>query len=540
MRRLTHSTLLAVAAGVATLLAVPRAYDYDKALLYPLGLLVIWRYVERRDWRRMIALAAVIVVAGLYRYDNGIYVAAAALVAVVADAGLTMTAVRRLVTVFACSLLLAAPALWFIQQHGGLRDAVDQMLTYGMRERARTHLSRWPRLSPGRLATIDPPSMSRVIVRWAPWLDAPERAASAARLGLRDEMPETPSARTWSYAIEDDSTAGIRRVVNDPVVEDTGRIDRGRLVLEHPPSLWTRLDRRAALLRVRLLPDFWDRGNAGPLLFYLAIALPLFALASLVVHRRDPSLRPLLPAVASLAVLCLIVDALILRDPLEARVGGIAGLPIALGAWLATRVPRRRGWITFAGFTCAACLAVVSLDALSVTADWRRLITPTIDNPMRVRDAIRVLSDRPPSLEPQPAGRGEAMIAYVNRCTQPMDRVFASWFFPELYWYAERPFAGGMVVVFGHHWMERRFQERMVRALAAQRPPIVLIDAPNYGEFRDVYPLVDQYFTAHYRIGGSSNFGDKDQPADAYRVLVPIDRAPTSTDPTFGLPCFVG
>ena len=96
-----------------------------------------------------------------------------------------------------------------------------------------------------------------------------------------------------------------------------------------------------------------------------------------------------------------------------------------------------------------------------------------------------------------------------------------------------------MVVVFGHHWSEPRFQERIVRALAAQRPPIVLIDTPNYGEFRDVYPLVDHYFSAHYRSGGTSNFGDADQPADAYRVRVPIDRAPVSTDPTFGLPCFV-
>jgi len=412
------------------------------------------------------------------------------------------------------------------------------MLTYGMRERARTRLSRWPRLSPGRLATIDPPSMSRVIVRWAPWLDAPERAASAARLGLRDEMPETPSARTWSYAIEDDSTAGIRRVVNDPVVEDTGKIDRARLALEHPPSLWTRLGRRAAPLRVRFLPDFWELGNAGPLLFYVAIALPLFALAYLVLHRRELSLRPQLPAVASLAVLCLIVDVLILRDPIDARVGGIAGLPIALGAWLVTRIPRRQRWITAVGYLAAAGVAAASLAALSVTGDWPRLIKPALDDPMRFRAAIRVLSVTAPSLGPLPSGRGEAMIAYVRRCTEPMDRVFASWFFPELYWYAQRPFAGGMVVTFGHHWMEPRFQERMVRALAAQRPPIVLIDTPNYGEFRDVYPLVDQYFTGHYRIGGSSNFGDKDQPADAYRVLVPLDRAPVGTDPAFGLPCF--
>jgi hypothetical protein len=95
-----------------------------------------------------------------------------------------------------------------------------------------------------------------------------------------------------------------------------------------------------------------------------------------------------------------------------------------------------------------------------------------------------------------------------------------------------------MVVTFGGHWSEPRFQERAVRAFAAQQVPIVLLDNARYPEFQQSYPSLDEYLAAHYRDAGASNFGDAAVPPDAYRVLVSRDRAPVRVDPAWGLPCF--
>ena len=143
-----RSRAAAVLAAVLLLLAQPRAYDYDKVFFYPLGLLLCWRYADRPDQRSLLILSLTTVLAGLYRYDNGIYIAAAALVTLTAVhwPDIRILIVRGGMFVGGC-VVAAAPAAVFLAAHGGIADAFRQVVTYARIERERTALDGWPTLS---------------------------------------------------------------------------------------------------------------------------------------------------------------------------------------------------------------------------------------------------------------------------------------------------------------------------------------------------------------------------------------------------------
>src|SRR6188472_3883373 len=56
-RRLSGNLPAALVAGTLALLSLPRAYDYDKVLFYPLGILMAWRWLEKPRPGRLAALA---------------------------------------------------------------------------------------------------------------------------------------------------------------------------------------------------------------------------------------------------------------------------------------------------------------------------------------------------------------------------------------------------------------------------------------------------------------------------------------------------
>jgi len=115
--------------------------------------------------------------------------------------------------------------------------------------------------------------------------------------------------------------------------------------------------------------------------------------------------------------------------------------------------------------------------------------------------------------------------------------VFISWFRPELFYFSERGFGGGMSATFGGHWSEPRFQARSLAAFEAQPTPVLLLRAQDVDRFSADYPLLDAYFKRQYRVAGDTDFGDAEAGPGAYRVLVQADRATTSVDQATGLPC---
>jgi hypothetical protein len=517
-RRLSRSTIIGCAAAIAAMLAMPRAYDYDKVLFYPLGLLLCWRYLERRRTLDLVVLGAGIVVAALYRYDSGVYLWLAAAAVIVLFHGPDRTGGLRAVGVLTLSAAAcAAPALVFVQLHGGLADAVDQMVTYGIRES-----------EPLQLVAFDPPPppASRIHVRWTADVDAALRQRLAAAWGLVDEVPQgDPGDRTWAYTLSDSSAERIRTLVSDPRVEDTNGIDRQRFSLPVEP-LWTRMRRSVPLLRSHLRGDLFDSRGAA-VLFWLLWALPLAAIVLLVRRRHEPDAAQL----ASLVVLCIVLNLFIMRPPVGARIGGMAGPHAVLAAWL-TAEAIRAGWMWR---VMAAAVLMFVISALSEVGEWPRRLAGTSFRPRAIERTLTQLAEPgSPAFASPPIG---ALADYVRRCTAPSDRVFATWFAPDLYFFAQRPFAGRVVAAFSAHWSDARFVERTLASLKSRQVPLVVIQLSTYDVFRASYPTLDAYFQSAYGTAGEmSADGVSGQPV--YRILARTTRVSQGTDARTGLPCF--
>ena len=528
VRRAGGSWLLAMTTTTLAVLAFNRPYDYDKFLFYPLGLFASWRYADSRRTRDLVAMAIVAVVAGMFRYDNGIFVIAGALtVLVVTHLREGRVLIGRVGTFAAVTAVCALPYLLFLQLNGGVLEAVDQMTTYARREGARTRIAALPSgaLSALQIARLPPPPPDRVQVRWAAAADS-DRTALEARFTLHDGVVRgDPEDRTWLYEIEDTSSTNLRAIVSDPRVADTHLIDRAEftLISEEPAS--RRWWRYVPFFGTRSIS--WSAGGAAAVVYYLFVVASLGAAA---VAWRSPSLEPADRArVMSAAVVTLLAVVLILRDPVVARIGGVIGPPAVLGAWLWRRASRQR--------SARGIAAVLVIAIMAVATEWDVSAYRLGRNGLRLGSMLgEAATTSGMALLPKPRLAG--LIDYVRRCTRPEDRVFAGWFVPELYFFSGRGFAGGMVVTFGDHWSEPGRQRQIIDKMDSESFPIAILVADGRSGFRDSYPLVDDYLRTRFAEAGSSAFGDPD--GTLYALLTRRDRAPAGTDPRFSMPCFAG
>lgn len=522
-RRSTGSPGVAVVAAVAAVLAFRRPYDYDKFLFYPLGLLLCWRYIDAPTAGRLIVVAAVAVVAGMFRYDNGLFIGISAVVALAATHARELSRlVRRSALLAAASAVLLAPYALFLQTNGGVTGALDQMMTYARREGARTRIGSMPSgmLSEFRVTRLPPPPPDRVQIRWTPGADG-QRAALESRYTLHDGVREgEPEERIWRYEIDNASRENLRALVNDPAVADTALIDRANLTVAPQESWRRRLRRRIPFGTTSVA---WSPEGAAAAVYYLVLASAFAAIVLAV--RADPVSRA---RVLSAAAMTLVAVALVMREPVIARIGGVIGPPAVLAAWLWYRAARLRVTRVVAAVCVLASLAVATEWRWSLHRLQRRL--QTLD--LVIHGAVTV----PPPTREFPKPRIAGLVDYLRRCTMPDDRVFAGWFIPELYYFSQRAFAGGMVVTFGDHWSEPQHQRRIVAKLTSESVPVAILLRDGRPEFRESYPLVDDHLLANYDEAASLTFGpDSDT---YYTVLTRRGRMPTGQDPVFAIPCF--
>ncbi len=246
--RLSRSLALGAAAALLALLTMPRAYDYDKVLFFPLGVALCWRYQDTRRPRDLVLLAIALVCGAVFRYDTGVYIGGGAIAAVVAAHAPDWRTMARRAGLLAASVAAAAsPVLLFVALQGGLPDAVDQVATYARREAARTRITappamaiEGPLLAFGRL-----PRGIIVNVRWAEGMTPQLREELEARYHLSEGRIEGPAANpTWVYAIEDlvhcqrprarRGPTGGRHTLHRP---DDLRTDQyGAALQPHPPA----------------------------------------------------------------------------------------------------------------------------------------------------------------------------------------------------------------------------------------------------------------------------------------------------------------
>lgn len=184
VRRATGSLRLAVMTAIVAVLAFRRPYDYDKFLFYPLGLLLSWRYADSHRTRDLIVVAIVAVLAAMFRYDNGLFVAASALTVMGALHVRDVKLWRRQVGLFvAACIVCTIPLLLFLQLHGGVGEALEQVTTYARREAART-----------RIATLPRGAFSDIQVTWLP----PPQGEESWRRQLRRHVPFGTASVSWS------------------------------------------------------------------------------------------------------------------------------------------------------------------------------------------------------------------------------------------------------------------------------------------------------------------------------------------------------
>jgi hypothetical protein len=439
--RASRSTGVGLIAAGFTLIVAPRHYDYDKVLFYTSGLALAWRYAARHRVGTLLAAAIVTAVAGLFRYDNGLFLFAAIVTTVVAchwrNPG---TLLQRAAVYAAAVVVILLPVALAWQRTIGLPEVARQIRTYAEIEGPRTEIFRLPPL---------------------------------------------------------------------------------------------RADAGASTLSALVSPE-----NHPVLLYYAMVALLPIGLAGLVwrSHRRhgDSSFGHEIPAVAAAIVLGALVATFILRNPVAARVGSAAPVAAILAAWLAGPLVPPPGTGSRARPLVITLGGVAALGAALILtgSPFRVLRMPqTITAGMAY---VRELTRLPPnaSLLPDTAG----MVAYIRACTPEGSRVIVDGFAPEVYYFAQRGFAGGMPVFFGGHWTAPRDQERTVQQLRREFVPLAIIDPA----FASAYDRVGAYLSEGFVQSGVSSFGNPRAPAGGYQVLLRRGLGVTTFDSRWNLPCLSG
>jgi hypothetical protein len=443
--RAAGSSGIGLVAAMFTLIVAPRYYDYDKVLFYTAGLALAWRYADDRRLGTLLVAAIVTVAAGLYRYDNGLFLFVATLTTVVICHWRTVgELLRRGAAYIAAVALGLVPAVIAWQRTVGISEVLRQVRAYAQLEGERTGIF----------------------------------------------------------------TAPIPRV-------GAGR------------SMFSSL----------VSPE-----NRTVLLYYVIVALLTAAAAALLWRsyrtHRGCSMPNAVPKVAATVVLGALVAVFILRDPIVARLGAAAPIAAILAAWLAApAIPlrgapnhARRLVVVFGG------LAVL-VSALILTggspARVREVIARTAAGALRLRELAKI----PPSLALLPdAPATEGMVGYVRACTPPGSRVLVSGFVPQLYFFAERGFAGGMPVFFGGHWSTAQDQEQTIEQLRREFVPLAIVDSG----FSSTYDRVAAFLASAFVQAGISSFGNPRAPAGGYEVLLRRGVGSMSFDRRWNLPCLSG
>jgi hypothetical protein len=427
---------VALALGVS-----PRYYDYDKVLFYGLGLMCCWRYTDRRSVGLVVVTGLLTTAAGLFRYDNGLILAAAFLVTLVACHGRDLRALARMSATYGLVVMLAVmPFLIGWQRTIGVPEVWRQISTYAAQEGGQSPLF--------QLQTIAG--------------DAPFVA--------------------WIY---------VGSIVLIPLVIGsffrTGRSDDG------------------------------------------AFARPV-------------------PKMLAVLVVSGLLAAFVLRNPIDARLGAAVPTFTVLGGYLIGRwVPRRSidalpvrfvalGLVMLA-VAVAGVRAARTLEAPSVARTGRLVVGQVVG---QVVGHVRALAAAPADLTALPSReRYGSIVEYLRACTPVGSRVLTTWFAPQVHYFAQRGFAGGMLVFLGQPWNSAVDQARTVEQLESQDVSLVLVESRSLAQFNRDYGRVADYLERHYRLAGTSSFGVPDAGLDAYRVLVRASEIPDHTEGRWDLPCLV-
>jgi hypothetical protein len=543
-RRASGSLAAALVGTLLLQVAVePRHYNYPKIVLYAAGLWLAWAYADRPARLRLIALAAFVPVAFLFRHDHVLYLCALALLTVALVHRTSMPeAVRAAATVGGVVAAGVVPFLVFLSLSGGVAEYFRSAAVYVTRDAERTSFS-FPRFLLDTsvpligLTRVPRGGEIHINVRWEPIPDD-QRGDRESRYQLA--RGEQRDSATWSYVLQDASAGNIKALVSDPLVNDTHGLDRTNFSVEGQG--------------VRLASQLDNVPNATAYLYYFLLILPAIAAVFLfrLVHSTPPtrvvtSLEHMVPLLAIGAVLN---ASFLSRGSTNIRIADV-GVPAAvILAWVVSALIGRDGRRLVpngAVRILARAAAVVVLGGVLLAANglneaWRHLreayyATGPLHVANRASEVWDALGVSPPAFsddDEQP--RLLQLASYLNACTNPTDRLFVLGVYPELYYFSDRPFAGGHAWLLPFYYSNEGDEARIVARLRSAPVPIVITEGGSEyeEEYRPVFEQVDAYLRDEY-----VHAGDVDVSGDRpLRVLVRSGLEPMGQYDRLSLPCF--
>jgi hypothetical protein len=124
---------------------------------------------------------------------------------------------------------------------------------------------------------------------------------------------------------------------------------------------------------------------------------------------------------------------------------------------------------------------------------------------------------------------------YVQRCTAPDDRIFMSWFYPDVFVAAGRGFAGGHVFLMEPFYTSTVEQQRTLDRLRHESVPFMLIFLDRESNFRRHYPLLAGFLDQRYVRMADMPVAE----SKGVGVFVEKGRAERHVDADTRWPCFV-
>ena len=528
IRRATGSLVIAMAGALLEVAIAPRTYSYPKVVVYAAGILLLWRYVDRPSHRRAIELGVATALAFYLRHDHGLYLGLIAVAVMAMRHGRSVrTAVPPIAVLAATCVLLVAPFFAYVEAYGSVRDYVTDLRQFSAREHSANPFvwPSWPLTSAGSMArwTSAEDRAVEINIRWNSVAPDVSRRQAAARYHL--EVPETGAIESGRFTLNDTSRANGHALMNDPAIEDTSGIDR--LTGEVYVPGWY-------VGPIRLLDGIDTAPASAALLFFVFLALPAAAVIALA-RNRGPAgplgqwERVKITAVVLVAILTFTG---FVREALDARIGDAVVAPIVLGAWLSVRwLAGARPSLSSRAVRVAVLVAVLIPVTRAVVVAGG--VEPRVERAEPLKVMWRQLVTSPP-FDAWPA-RGSAsyrIVRYVRDCTGPNEPLLLLWG-GEMYYYADRPFAGRIGLHMEGYYSSDVNQRGDAAALERDRPPVVVTAGRELKE-PATHPSVRAFVARHYRPLGELTATD----GTVLRVLGRTDRTPTSTHPDVGWPCY--
>jgi len=531
--RASGSLLLGLAGAGLTVVAVPATYSYPKVFAYVITFAVVAWYAARPSTRRLLLLAASVVMAFLMRYDHGAILAIGVLAALVAIHQPVFSAMRVAARFAVMGLVLVSPYLVWVQAYEGLDVHISEGRKRSQREFEKASWDR-PAFSLDRTRPLVEPLLQGPVVevQWVAGLPAPYRIAKERAFHL--EAVESSGPQSWRYHLQRWTSSAVQAIVQDPTVADTDGIDRSTFRVTAPGP-------GAYLQPLAWLPSPGEGlrtvENGIAVLYCAAWLLPVFALP--IAWRSWSQLSP--PArgliVMGIAVQ-LLMDWFMLRDPLRTRVRDVIAPLAVLLPFVAARLWQ---WSPRRGVRIAVRAAIVV--GLSVTL-WAGAAVGNLSEEVENAELLngwQAISGRyagvrddfaPPH---ERTGRVELPIVdYLRDCSVPTARIFMMTFAPELLFYTGRGFAGGHESIMAGMQDTPRQIALMLSRLEGENVPFVILDSETEAEMPMDYPPVSAYVQRHYREVARFPVSGMKQ----WVVLATTDRLPLRTYGEQALPCF--